>query len=118
MKLILELLQATYSDTYKDAYGTRPRHDRVADWTSVRYLVGEIKRLCILIGEQQSEERERERQAVERFETQINAMITNHGAADREAAIRWIHHAEGTEGDSDRLCYELGLPYRYFSKQN
>jgi hypothetical protein len=36
------------------------------------------------------------------------------GAKDREMAMRWIHEAEGSNGDDEYLCFLLGLPYRYF----
>jgi len=29
-------------------------------------------------------------------------------------ALRWIHEAEGSNGDDEFLCYLMGLPYRYF----
>jgi len=36
------------------------------------------------------------------------------GAKDREMAMRWVHEAEGSDGDDEYLCFLLGLPYRYF----
>jgi hypothetical protein len=36
------------------------------------------------------------------------------GAKTREMAMRWIHEAEGSNGDDEYLCFLLGLPYRYF----
>jgi hypothetical protein len=37
------------------------------------------------------------------------------GARDREMALRWIHEAEGSNGDDEFLCYLVGLPFRYFA---
>jgi hypothetical protein len=37
------------------------------------------------------------------------------GAKDMDMAMRWIHEAEDTNGDSDYLAWTLGLPYRYFA---
>jgi hypothetical protein len=39
------------------------------------------------------------------------------GAKDRAMALRWIHEAEGSNGDDEYLCYLVGLPYRYFVKK-
>jgi hypothetical protein len=37
------------------------------------------------------------------------------GAVDREMAMRWIHEAEGSQGDNEYLCFLNGLPYGYFN---
>jgi hypothetical protein len=29
-------------------------------------------------------------------------------------ALRWIHEAEGSDGDEEYLCFLVGLPYGYF----
>jgi len=29
-------------------------------------------------------------------------------------ALRWIHEAEGSNGDEEYLCHLIGLPYGYF----
>jgi hypothetical protein len=42
--------------------------------------------------------------------------VVQSGARDRQAAIAWIHEAEGTNGDDDYLAWTLGLPYQYFRK--
>jgi hypothetical protein len=31
--------------------------------------------------------------------------------------MRWIHEAEGSNGDDEYLCYLVGLPYGYFRKE-
>jgi hypothetical protein len=38
------------------------------------------------------------------------------GAKTRDQALRWIHEAEGSNGDDEFLCYLTGLPYGYFRK--
>jgi hypothetical protein len=38
------------------------------------------------------------------------------GAKTREQALRWVHEAEGSNGDDEYLCYLLGLPYGYFRR--
>jgi hypothetical protein len=35
----------------------------------------------------------------------------------REMALRWIHEAEGSNGDDEYLCYLIGLPYGYFRRE-
>jgi hypothetical protein len=50
---------------------------------------------------------------VEAFERRVAELI-NTGAKDYEMAMRWIHEAEGTQGDNDFLAWSLGLPYQYF----
>jgi hypothetical protein len=58
------------------------------------------------------EEQER-KGAVISIEIRVQQMIEL--AQNRETAVRWIHQAEGTDGDNERLCYELNLPFGYFS---
>jgi hypothetical protein len=36
------------------------------------------------------------------------------GAKTREMALRWVHEAEGSNGDDEYLCFLVGLPYGYF----
>jgi hypothetical protein len=38
------------------------------------------------------------------------------GAGNYETALRWIHEADGTDGDDEYLCYHNGLPYGFFKK--
>ena len=67
------------------------------------------------IDENYREQLASEAKAVERFEAQVTSFIQS-GAKDREMALRWIHEAEGSNGDEDYLCYLIGLPYSYFRK--
>jgi hypothetical protein len=39
------------------------------------------------------------------------------GAGDRATALRWIMEASSANGDWEYLCWDLGLPYHYFTKQ-
>ena len=50
------------------------------------------------------------------FEMRMLSLLQT-GAKDREMALRWIHEAEGSNGDDEYLCFLLGLPYRYFIKE-
>ena len=60
--------------------------------------------------------RRREEKAMHEFEMRMQDLLSS-GAQDREMALRWIHEAEGSDGDDEYLCYLLGLPYRYFAKE-
>lgn len=57
--------------------------------------------------------KEAEEVAMIAFEMRVQELMSS-GAKSYEMAMRWIHEAEGTDGDDEFLCYELGLPYRYF----
>ena len=109
----LECLQSTYSDIYKDVYGTRPRHDTTEDWNSEAFLQGQIDHLVVRLGEVLEQEEADQKVHVARFEERM-ALWTIAAGGDRSRALRWMHDAEETDGDDDRLCYELGLPYGYF----
>jgi hypothetical protein len=109
----LEQLQCTYSDAYKDAYGFRPRGFMSM---TVAELREELNRLGAVIADQESQRECDEAEAVTRFEARVAETIKT-GASDRETALRWIHQAEGTDGDDEFLCYNLGLPYNYFRKR-
>ena len=110
-----DLAQATETwwDAYKDAYGFRPRSISTEGW-SLATFVGEIEELSKMIGRNEQERVMREREAVEIFERQIEELQAA-GAHDRAWALRWIHEAEGSNGDNDFLCYLLGLPYKYLT---
>lgn len=63
-------------------------------------------------------EREQDAEAAAAVEVEKTiAKLIGMGAADRDAAIRWLADAEGTGGDLDYLCYSLGLKYGYFGKR-
>ena len=109
----LEQAAETWWDAYKDAYGFRPRSISTEGW-SLAMFVGEIEELSKMIGRNEQERVMHEREAVEIFERQIEELQAA-GAHDRAWALRWIHEAEGSNGDNDFLCYLLGLPYNYLT---
>ena len=111
----LESLQGTYSDIYKDVYGVRPRHDTDADWNSESFLQDAIDRLVVELGKVMEQEKADQKDAIARFEAQM-ALWTVAAGGDRSVSLRWVHDAEDTGGDNERLCYELGLPYGYFKE--
>jgi hypothetical protein len=111
---VLEQMQCQYWDMYKDAYGVRPRGIDTTQWTEEEFM-SEFETLGRVIEREEIARKESETQASIRFEAQIQSMISS-GAKSREAALAWIHEAEGSNGDDEYLCFLLGLPYGYFRK--
>ena len=111
---VLEQMQCQYWDMYKDAYGVRPRGIDTSSWTEYAFMV-EFEHLAIEIEKNEAQRQINESEASVRFEAQIDSLIAA-GAVSREAAIKWIHEAEGSNGDDEYLCFLLGLPYAYFRK--
>ena len=111
----LEQYACTYWDMYKDAFGIRPRGIDTSSWSEADYLV-EFKELEEIIEREHNLRKESEAAAVVRFEARV-ASIQEMGAKDRAMALRWIHEAEGSDGDDEYLCYCVGLPYGYFKVQ-
>jgi len=110
----LEQAQCTYWDMYKDAYGVRPRGIDTSAWT-VEDFDREFAELGGIIDREEEDRKEREAEASVRFENQITSLVQS-GARDRQAAMVWIHEAEGSNGDNEYLCFLLGLRYGYFRK--
>lgn len=110
----LEQAQATYWDMHKDAYGVRPRCIDTSAWT-LEDFEAEFVILGQAIEAEDVARKESETEATVVFEQRIYTLI-HAGAKDRATAIRWIHEAEGTNGDDDYLAWTLGLPYQYFRK--
>jgi hypothetical protein len=111
---VLEQMQCQFWDMYKDAYGVRPRGIDTTEWTEEEFMA-EVETLGKVIEREEIARKESEAQASIRFEAQIQSMISS-GAKNREAALAWIHEAEGSNGDDEYLCFLLGLPYGYFRK--
>ena len=109
----LEQAQATFWDMYKDAHGIRPRGIDTSTWTMADFD-REFKYLGKVIDAEEVIRKQDEEKAVEAFERRVAEMLTL-GAKDIDMAMRWIHEAEDTNGDSDYLAWTLGLPYRYFA---
>ena len=111
----LEQAAMTYWDMYKDAYNFRPRGVDTSTWTLADFQK-EFETLQFIINRNEAQRRQDEAEAVVRFEARV-ASIIELGAKDREMALRWIHEAEGTNGDDEFLCYCVGVPYGYFRQQ-
>ena len=110
----LEQYACTYWDMYKDAFGIRPRGIDTSAWTEADY-VAEFKQLEEIIEREEIARKAAEAINLEKFERRVAELISI-GAKDQAMAMRWIHEAEGTQGDNDYLAWTLGLPYQYFRK--
>ena len=110
----LEQMQCQYWDMHKDAYGVRPRCIDTSSWTEADFLA-EFKLLGEVIEREEVLRKESEERAAHDFEMRVLSLLQS-GAKDRTMALRWIHEAEGSNGDDEFLCYLVGLPYGYFRK--
>jgi len=110
----LEELQCIYWDMYKDAYGIRPRGIDTSNWTELAFT-REFEHLQRAIVIENERRQESESKAEVDFEIRVQSIMAC-GAKDRAMALRWIHEAEGSNGDDEFLCYLVGLPYQYFRK--
>jgi hypothetical protein len=108
----LEQYACQFWDMYKDAYGVRPRGIDTSSWTEAEFEA-EFVQLSKTIDANYREQLAREEVAKHDFEMRMLSLLQT-GAKDREMALRWVHEAEGSDGDDEYLCYLLGLPYRYF----
>jgi hypothetical protein len=111
----LEQYACQFWDMYKDAYGVRPRGIDTTDWTEEQFEA-EFVSLSKTIDANYTEQLAQEEVAKHDFEMRMLSLLQT-GAKDREMAMRWIHEAEGSNGDDEYLCFLLGLPYRYFIKE-
>jgi hypothetical protein len=111
----LEQAAMTYWDMYKDAHGVRPRGTDTSDWTLEKFEA-EMEYLQQVIERNDLQRRVDEDTAIHAFEARIEKIIAL-GAKDRAMAIRWIHEAEGSDGDDEYLCYRVGVPYGYIKTE-
>jgi hypothetical protein len=107
-------LECIIWDAYKDAYGVRPRHMNLEAMTEEE-LNKELEFLANVIEQNERDRLEAEERASHDFEMRMLSLMMS-GAKSREQALRWVHEAEGTDGDDEYLCYTLGLPYGYFKQ--
>lgn len=110
----IEQLHSIWYDAYKDARGFRPRGQDVGHWTAEDFRQ-ELDSLSKEIDRAEQARREDEARAVIKFSKRVQQTI-NSGAGDYETALRWIHEADGTNGDDEYLAYVNGLPYNFFRK--
>jgi uncharacterized Zn finger protein len=111
---VLEQYACTYWDMYKDAYGVRPRGIDTTLWTESDFE-REFVQLGRTIDANYAEQVIAEEQAMIAFEMRVQDLMTS-GAKSYEMALRWVHEAEGSNGDEEYLCFLVGLPYGYFRR--
>jgi len=109
---VLEQYACQFWDMYKDAYGVRPRGIDTTLWTEAQFEA-EFVSLSKTIESNYKDQLAQEEVAMHEFEMRMQDLLLS-GAKDREMAMRWVHEAEGSDGDDEYLCFLLGLPYRYF----
>ena len=107
-----EQLECSLWDAYKDAHGVRPRFMNM-EAMSLDELKEELERCCDAIMRNEKERMIDEAAASHDFEMRMQNLLMS-GAKTREMALRWIHEAEGSNGDDEYLCFLVGLPYGYF----
>jgi hypothetical protein len=111
---VVEQLQSDFSDFHKEVYGFRPRYATPEQWNSEAWLLAELEKLeqaSVAVFAEQDAQQQRD---IATFEVRVADAIQL-GAADRDAALRWIMDADDCQGDLEFLCYKNGLPYRYFA---
>ena len=106
------------SDLHKDAYGFRPSAYWWQVWSESTddQKQGTWDDLLDMASHSIERERQAHVRAIEKFE-QLVAKTIEHGAGDRETALRWIMDASICDGDWEFLCHEHGLPYGFFNKR-
>ena len=112
---VLEQYAGQFWDMYKDAYGVRPRGIDTTAWTEADFE-REFFQLSVTIAEEDRQRKEAEEKASHDFEMRVLSLQQT-GAKTRDMALRWVHEAEGSNGDDEYLCFLIGLPYGYFRKE-
>jgi hypothetical protein len=112
---VVEQYACQFWDMYKDAYGVRPRGINTSSWTEADFEA-EFVSLSKVIEQENTARLESEERAAHDFEMRVLGLLQS-GAKDREMALRWVHEAEGSNGDDEYLCYLVGLSYGYFRKE-
>ncbi len=108
---LIHISDTDLSDSFKDAYGFRPRHYKLL-WTPEE-LEAEYHYLSEVCRENRIREEAAEIQALIDFNKLVDETIS-HGASDRETAIRWLVDGENltlTEYDLEYFFWGHGLSY-------
>ena len=113
---VVEQYEGTYWDMYKDAYGVRPRSIDTSAWTEEQFEAA-LGALSKIIDANYKDQLAQEAVAQHDFEMRMLSLLRT-GAKDRDMAMRWIHEAEGSNGDDEYLCFLVGLPYGYIAKKS
>ena len=107
----LQELMDEYCDFHKDVYGVKAR------WIyGQQVTVEEMKRMLDSLSRefrvQEELEKQRTARAEEAAREQVRTLM-KYGAQDVAMAIRWLHEAQGTEGDNRFLDFDLGCEYGF-----
>jgi len=111
---VLEQYACQFWDMYKDAHGFRPRHIDTNSWTEADFEA-EFVQLAQIIDREEILRLDNEERAAHEFEMRMQDLLRS-GAKTRDMALRWVHEAEGSNGDDEYLCFLIGLPYGYFKE--
>jgi hypothetical protein len=105
------------SDLYKEAYGFRPREYFWSEWEEATNDRKQAIWDDLLDTADREAEREREMQieAEHDVEDRIRFMMSTVAGCTREDAIRYLHDAYNTNGDTEYLEFNLGVRYGYLS---
>ena len=105
------------SDLYKEAYGLRPREYFWSEWEEATNDRKQAIWDDLLDTADREAEREREMQieAEHDVEDRIRFMMSTVAGCTREDAIRHLHDAYNTNGDTEYLEFNLGVRYGYLS---
>ena len=107
----------SFSDLYKETHGFRPTasYYEWLDRASQDELQAEWDYL-LQVGEANFREEERQKaEAHEQLMAHIER-VTRDNNVDVETCVRWMHDAEGTDGDNEYLDYKLGVKYGTVAK--
>ncbi len=103
---LMEMAQS-YSDVYKDVYGSRPRGEMPkgeALKKEMNFLYNQLDKII-------EEDKQREEDAIVDFQVHIENMMSDF-CIDMETAIRWDMEANDTN-DVDHYKWNHNLPYDY-----
>ena len=92
----------------------RPRGIDISGWSD-KALCLEMDYLAEVIQREEEAREARQNKASEDVE-RIIMDLRRSGARDRQMAIKWLHEAHFTNGDTEYLAYCLDVPYGYFRK--
>lgn len=109
---------STYSDLFKDVYGSRPRN---VTFESEADFVEDYNFLCNELDKVLDSDKLREQEAITDFELGLNDIMFITENMNRKDAIRVMIQAHELEKSVDvygyeSMEYELGLPYGYIKK--
>jgi len=96
-------------DSYKDAYGTRPRHLDFSEYSTLE-LEEMADRYCKDANEAYHAQLEEEKANVEAFKKRLSEVISM-GAGDVETALRWMTEGETfyNSQDVDHWVWQWGI---------